>query len=514
MKVDLREYQKQGVDNIRFSYMQGRKSVLYVLPTGGGKTVIFSHIAEQAAKKGNRVCILVHRTELVDQSSKSLKKIGVDHGIITAGEDMDLSKTVQIASVFTLVRRLHLVPNDFFGLLVVDEAHHAVAGSWKKTIDHFDTAKILGVTATPERLDGKGLGNYFEDMVVGEDTAWLTANNFLAPSKVFAPPTKVDRKALSKRGGDFAMDEAEDMMRQGSIMGDAVSHYKKHIYPASAIAFCCTVAHCEAVAKSFQDAGINGVSLTGENGVKDKRKECIDKLGTGEIKVLCSCQIISEGTDVPSVGGAILLRPTASLSLYLQQVGRCLRISEGKKFAIINDHVGNSLVHGLPTEHRAWSLEGKKIREKTQAPPLKICDACFAVNPINAKECVDCGHIFKTERREQTTVEGNLEERTFSAGDYVQYYNHKKKWVSKYTVTSKSEIDGEIFYTLRSNTNEVLHRVASIFVRPSMRTAMQECKTLDDYKKVAAVRGYKQGWAYIKWKQKQEHSRFWDNFNG
>ena len=105
------------------------------------------------------------------------------------------------------------------------------------------------------------------------------------------------------------------------------------------------------------------------------------------------------------------------------------------------------------------------------------------MNPINAKECIDCGHIFQTERREQTTVEGNLEERTFSAGDYVQYYNHKKKWVSKYTVTSKSEIDGEIFYTLRSSTNEVLHRVASIYVRPSMKTAMRECKTLDDYKK-------------------------------
>lgn len=507
MKVNLREYQQQGVDNIRFSYMQNRRSVLYVLPTGGGKTVIFSHIAEQAAKKGNRVCILVHRTELVDQSSQSLKKIGVEHGIITAGEEMDLSKTVQIASVFTLVRRLHLVPTDFFGLLVVDEAHHAVAGSWKKTIDHFITAKVLGVTATPERLDGKGLGNYFEDMVIGEDTAWLTANNYLAPSKLFAPPTKVDRKALKKRGGDFALDEAESQLMRGEIMGDAVTHYLKHIYPASAIAFCCTVAHCEAVAKSFQDAGINGVSLTNDNAKKDKRKECIEKLGTGEIKVLCSCQIISEGTDVPSVGGAILLRPTASLSLYLQQIGRCLRPSTGKKFAIINDHVGNSLVHGLPTEPRQWSLEGKKIREKVAAPPLKVCEGCFAVVPINAKLCPDCGHIFKTEKKEYTRIDGNLEEKTFHIGDWVQYLNKNNKWISNFKIIKIQILDEQKYYTLRNKIGETLVKVPAICVRPSMKTAMQDCKTLEDYQKVAAMRGYKQGWAYIKWKQRQEYTR-------
>ena len=142
MKINLREYQNEGVNNIRLSYMQGNRAVLYVLPTGGGKTVIFSHISEQAAIKGNRVCILVHRSELVDQSSESLSKIGVDHGVITAGKELDLSKTVQVASVFTLVRRLHLIPADFFGLIVVDEAHHAVAGSWKKTIDHFQKAKV------------------------------------------------------------------------------------------------------------------------------------------------------------------------------------------------------------------------------------------------------------------------------------------------------------------------------------------------------------------------------------
>ena len=506
MKIKLRQYQEEGVNNIRLSYMQGNRAVLYVLPTGGGKTVIFSHISEQAAIKGNRVCILVHRTELVDQSSESLNKIGVEHGVITSGKDLDLSKTVQVASVFTLVRRLHLIPEDFFGLLVVDEAHHAVAGSWKKVIDHFNKAKVLGVTATPERLDGKGLGNYFQSMIVGEDTAWLTANNYLAPTKVFAPPNKLDRKALGKRGGDFAMEEAESQMTNGSIMGDAVSHYKKHIYPATAIAFCCTIAHAEAVSKAFNDAGIISKSLTGDN--SKTRKDSIKKLGTGEIKVLTSCQIISEGTDVPTVGGAILLRPTKSLSLYLQQVGRCLRPAKGKQYAIINDHVGNSVIHGLPNESRAWSLEGKKVRDKVKAPPLKVCDACFAVNPINAKECIDCGHIFKIKNEKKyLPISGELLERKLRIGNYVQHLQNGK-WISGYKIMDIHKEKSGIYYHIRNKKGENRLLVNEKYVRPTITNEIKDCKTYDDFKALAAKRGYKQGWAYYRWQSRQNKRYF------
>ena len=506
MKINLREYQNEGVNNIRLSYMQGNRAVLYVLPTGGGKTVIFSHISEQAAIKGNRVCILVHRSELVDQSSESLSKIGVDHGVITAGKELDLSKTVQVASVFTLVRRLHLIPPDFFGLIVVDEAHHAVAGSWKKTIDHFKKAKVLGVTATPERLDGKGLGNYFQDMIVGQDTAWLTANNYLAPAKVFAPPNKLDKTALGKRGGDYKMEEAQDQMQQGGIMGDAVTHYQKHIYPATAIAFCCTIEHAKAVSKAFTDAGISSTPLTGDN-CKD-RKDIIKKLGTGEIKVVTSCQIISEGTDVPTVGGAILLRPTQSLSLYLQQVGRCLRPADGKKYAIINDHVGNSITHGLPNQPREWSLEGKKVRDKVKAPPLKVCDACFAVNPISAKECTDCGHIFKVkERKGFKRIEGDLVERTLKVGDFVQHLQDVK-WVSGFRIVDISKEKSGVYYHIRNRQGVSRLLVHENYIRPSLNKEISDCKSLEDFQALAAKRGYKQGWAYYRWTSRQ-NKRFY-----
>jgi superfamily II DNA or RNA helicase len=167
MTIQLRPYQQKMVDDIRLQYQMGKRSVLGVLSTGGGKTCIFSHISQEAARKGNRVCILVHRAELLEQASNSLRRMGVRHGLIAANRSMDLSHAVQVASVQTLARRLHKLPRDFFQLLVVDEAHHSNAGTWAKVISHFATAKLLGVTATPIRGDGRGLGEWYQSMVQG-----------------------------------------------------------------------------------------------------------------------------------------------------------------------------------------------------------------------------------------------------------------------------------------------------------------------------------------------------------
>jgi DNA repair protein RadD len=172
--MNLRPYQQHLVTEIRGQYQLGRKAVLAVLSTGAGKTVCFSYIAQAASVKGNRVLILVHRAELLDQASRSLSSMSVQHGLIQAGRSMDLSHTVQVASVQTVARRLHLLPRDFFQLLVVDEAHHTTAGTWAKVIEHFHFAKLLGVTATPIRGDGRGLGEHYQAMVQGPTAA--TAN--------------------------------------------------------------------------------------------------------------------------------------------------------------------------------------------------------------------------------------------------------------------------------------------------------------------------------------------------
>ncbi len=269
--LSLRPYQQKMVDEIRLQYQLGKKSVLGVLSTGGGKTCIFSYIAQSAAKKGNRVCILVHRAELLDQASKALTAMGVSHGRIAAGRSMDLSHAVQVASVQTLARRLHKLPGEFFQLLVVDEAHHTNAGQWASVLQHFHKAHVLGVTATPCRGDGRGLGDHYETMVQGPSAAWLTDNGYLASARVLAPPG-FNTTGLRKRMGDFDTKEAEE--RVGTIMGDCCSHYRKHLSGQTAIAFCCSVAHAEAVASLFLSQGIAAASIDGTM-TTDQRRDLL-----------------------------------------------------------------------------------------------------------------------------------------------------------------------------------------------------------------------------------------------
>ena len=408
--MQLRPYQSQLVTEIRGQYQLGRKAVLAVLSTGAGKTYIFSYIAQQASIKGNRVLILVHRAELLDQASRSLSSMSVQHGLIQANRAMDLSHAVQVASVQTVARRLHLLPRDFFGLLVIDEAHHSAAGTWASVIAHFHAAKLLGVTATPIRGDGRGLGEHYQAMVQGPTAQQLTDDGFLAAAKVLAPPG-FDSAGLRKRMGDFDTKQAEQ--RVGTIMGDCLGHYRKHLSGQTAIAFCCSVAHAEAVAGLFQSAGIAAASIDGTMDAGARRK-LLQRLAVGDLKVLTSCALIGEGVDVPSVGGCILLRPTASVGLHLQMIGRCLRPQPGKT-AVVLDHVGNTLRLGHHLEERDWTLDGLRKRDREAAPSVKVCPQCFSTSISTAQVCRDCGHVFAPpERRELRQVEGELVEMVLS----------------------------------------------------------------------------------------------------
>ena len=287
--VQLRPFQASAVAEIRGAYMAGHRRVLFVLPTGGGKTFTFVYIAEQAAIRGNRVCVLVHRQELVDQASRSLHAIGCQHGIIAAGYRQDLRQGVQVASVQTLARRLHTLPPDFFQLLIVDEAHHAVAGTWAKVLAAMPRAHVLGVTATPARLDNRGLGDAFETLIEGPDAGWLTEQGFLVPARIFAPPG-IDLDGIKRFDTRKGQHDAEEILRQGQAMGDAVSHYRRTIEPVhngTAIAFCCSVAHAEAVAEAFREQGIPAATLDGtmDRGV---RKALVRDFGRGQVQVLTS----------------------------------------------------------------------------------------------------------------------------------------------------------------------------------------------------------------------------------
>jgi DNA repair protein RadD len=402
----LYPYQQKAVDALRHEYRSGARSVLFVLPTGGGKTVVFSHIAEHARGK---VLVLVHRVELLEQASRSLARFGVPHGTIRSRQDLDLSERVQVASVQTIARRLARIPADWFSLVIVDEAHHSNAGTWAQVLGHFSSAQVLGVTATPVRTDGRGLGEHYERMVLGPLPAWLTDNDYLAAARVFAPPIGFDVRQLRVRAGDYAMDDAAAQLTQRAAMGDVVQHYRRYLDGQTAIAFCCSVAHAEAVAARFAGEGISASSIDGTMST-DQRRELLQQLGAGDLKVLTSCQLIGEGVDVPSVGGCILLRPTQSEALHLQMIGRCLRPQAGK-VAVVLDHVGNVQRLGHHLEEREWTLDGVRKRAKdAAAPAVRICSTCFAAMPATAQACPECGAVRKITQAELKIIDGELEE--------------------------------------------------------------------------------------------------------
>jgi len=300
--------------------------------------------------------------------------MGVDHGIIAPGFQ-HTDQPVQVAMVQTLVRRLHKMPA--IDLLVVDECHHAVAGSWEKITRLCKTARILGVTATPQRLDGRGLKDAFDELVIGPNPRELIERGALAPYVYLAPNSGLDLSGVTTRGGDWDAEELEDIIQSSPVVGDCIEYYRKHLDGRPALVFCATVRGAEAIAARFTAAGIPAASVDGEMG-RAERAERLAGLEDGSIKVITSCELISEGFDVPAVAGAILLRPTQSLSLFLQQVGRALRPKEDGGCAFILDHVGNVYLHGMPDMKREWTLEGGKKK----SDPVTTCDLCYRVQPL------------------------------------------------------------------------------------------------------------------------------------
>jgi len=386
----LRPYQSAAVEQLRAAYRRGKRAPVYTLPTGGGKTLVFSYITRNAVNHGSRVLILVHRAELLRQASTTLTRWGVDHGCISPHYPTT-SQMVQVASVQTVVRRLHRIapPN----LIIVDEAHHVVAGSWQKVIEAFPRARLLGVTATPARLDGIGLGIHsggaFDELIVGPSIGDLIADGFLVKPRVFASPRHIDFSRMRTVAGDFARDDAERVMRGNEIVGDAVEHYARICPGVPAIAFCVTIEAAKEVTARFTQAGWRARRIDGTMG-DGERQAIVAALAEGDLDVMVSVDLVSEGFDVPSCGAAILLRPTQSTTLFLQQVGRSLRPAPGKTCAFILDHAGNVARHGLPQEPRDWTLDGRQIRE--HGPAVKQCPECFAMVPSAALVCDECGY--------------------------------------------------------------------------------------------------------------------------
>ena len=395
----LRPYQDDLVTRTRGSFRAGKRRPLIVLPTGGGKTVCFSYIAQGAVERGNRVWIIAHRAELIRQAGNTLGQFGVGHGIIKAGVKPTESM-VQVASIQSVVARIGKVtPPD---LIVIDEAHHATAGQYRKVLDAYPGARVIGVTATPCRLDGRGLGDVFDDLIVGPSLGYLTDEGFLSPARYFAPPVVADLSGVRTSRGDYLASDLDEAMAKRVVIGDAVEHYRKFLDGKPMLSFCSSVKTAEETAEAYRAAGYRAASVDG--GLKDAdRDDRIGGLATGKYQIITSCDLIGEGLDVPVCTGAQLLRPTQSLVLHLQQIGRVLRVAAGKEHAIILDHVGNLARHGFASEEREWSLEARMKKNKEgDDVPVRSCPQCFAAHEP-APVCPFCG--FEYPAREKSKME-------------------------------------------------------------------------------------------------------------
>ncbi|MES2709762.1 MAG: DEAD/DEAH box helicase [Verrucomicrobiota bacterium] len=451
--MQLRDYQTDLMTSLRQCMAGGVRKPLVVSPTGSGKTNCFCHMAHGAHAKGNRCWIVVHRQELAQQISATLRAWNVPHGFIAAGFRAAPREPMQVCMVASLAKRLAGL--DAPHLLIIDEAHHGISKTYLDIFVHCQNARTVGFTATPERLDGRGLGDIFGGIVMGPKVAWLMERGFLSACKYWAPPMVADYGAVSTSAGDYNQKEAAAAMCRADVTGDCVQHYLRLSKGLPAVAFCVNIGHSEMVAENFRAAGVPASVIHSGLSPED-RANAVKDLASGKTHVLTSCDIISEGFDLPVVTTAILLRKTQSLGLHLQQIGRVLRPHPSKTHSIVIDHVGNLLAHGCAEDEREWSLKSAKRRKSALSGPACVqCPECYAVHP-RAPQCPECGHV-------------------------------RPAPPAKETVISNEELE-EFRPEGRVHGRE-------------LREAVSRCKTRADFAALGKAQGFRPGWAWHAWKE-------------
>lgn len=460
MDLILRDYQEDLLKRARNKLTKIR-SLLIQLCTGGGKTAIAAKIMQNSTAKGLTVFFVCHRKELIEQTSKTLKKFGIEHGVIASGVAPNFFKSVQVCSIDTIKNRLEkipLAPN----IIIWDECHHIKANGWMTVKNHYSKSYHIGLSATPKRLDGKPL-DAFEDIICGPPMRWLIDNGYLADYKLFSIPT-ADFSELKTVAGDYNKGQVADIMSDAHVIGCVFNHWKKYASDRLTIGFAANVAMAEKYAADFRARGINSVALDGGTDKAYRKKALID-LARGEVRVVWNCQLFGEGYDIAAntgldvtIGAVIDAAKTKSLVNWMQRGGRALRPQDSK--AVILDHGGNFFEHGAFCQHRKWSLDGvegdkKESGEASQA--VKQCEYCHNVDLGRPKICSNCGSEYPILEREIKHADGELIE---------------------------VSID-----------------------RDQQRIEQAKAKTADDLKNIEKNRGYKKGWNNHVQKARDEKER-------
>lgn len=417
--INLFHDQSDLIQRLRQS-MRVHKSVLMQSATGSGKTVMAAYMIQSAVTKGNRCAFIVPRNELLRQTAETFAAFNIRFGYFAAGYQTSPFEKVQLVSGPTLSRRLDKAP--MANVVFVDEVHFGAA-QLETIIRHYQArgAWVIGLSATPWKMSGKGLGDWFDHMEQGPSIAKLIADKRLSEYRLFAPSAP-DLSGVKTTAGDYAKGQLNDVMENDRVLiGNAVSHYKKHAAGRLNVSFCTSLKHAEIVADAFKEQGIPAAMVSGEMDA-DERSHRIKAFARRELHVLTSVDLLTFGFDLASAAQMDVtieamsdMRPTKSLSLQLQKWGRVLRRKDEP--ALIFDHAGNSdpdRAHGLPDDEREWTLDGRQKRSKDGAEPtqpIRQCPQCYMVHRPTP-ECPSCGFVYPVQSRMIDEIEGELAEIT------------------------------------------------------------------------------------------------------
>lgn len=444
MTLVLRPYQERGVAQTGELWQQGVRRILLQLPTGGGKTVIGARFISGAIAKGKKAIFFAHRREIVQQTFWKLRDDGVpleELGCLMGDETIlspDTGKphrainrnaACQVASIAAWSARhgkrkgknerdedIELPPRHpapTANVVFIDEAHHCTAATWKQVIDHYveQGAIVIGLSATPQRADGRGFDDLFDRLIQIEQMSALVEAGYLCRPRVWVGERPDGLSSVKIRGGDYVESELQKVMDQRQLVGDLVESWKRYADNRSTVVFATGIDHSRSIAQRFVEAGIRAEHLDGETPVLE-RDAILRRLRSGETQIVTNAMVLTEGWDEPRAKCCVLARPTKSLALYLQMAGRVLR-PWNDVGAILLDHTGEvTPAFGPPDIDREWRLEGREKKAKgetRETPTTPMCEDCHFLMPVGLRVCPECGHE-KEAKGPVVEVPGELKE--------------------------------------------------------------------------------------------------------
>jgi len=436
---------------------------------------------------------LAHRKELIDQGAERLESHGLSTGIIKAGYAPFPLAQIQVASVQTLVRR----DKPRAGLIVIDECHHATANTYQRILDQYPDVPLMGLTATPFRLDGRGLGDLFGELVVAARADELCESGVLHSPKVWASKAP-DLRGVRVTAGDYNLGQLSERTNTAELHADIIDTWRKRAAGKRTVAFAVDVAHSMAITEAFRSAGVLAEHLDGRT-PKDERDAILARLRSGETQVVSNCMVLTEGWDLPALECAIIARPTASPNLHLQMIGRIMRVCDGKDGAIVLDHAGNHHVHGLVTRRLQYALGNEKVG---------------FVEPLGLRRCRRCGLLFETQLPAcpecdwVPVAEGSRRGRfgVHYAGELAEFDDSSFEYRSQVWNLIEAEREasgykpGWSFYRFKDLFGESPVVVEGELIDPARATMDEKRAVFAQFTRIAVERGYRPGWAAYRYK--------------